>query len=322
MASTPRLRGADIRAYVKAESTYGTAPSGDWAQIPLYTMSAGATSSLQDDPVLSATGEVTRDSTGAYLGRPETGNDIVVPVDLESIGFWLKMLLGAPSTTGSSDYVHTFVSGYQSGLPSFSLEKHLARISKYALITGAKANTLSITATTDQRPRATIGIIGQDEAISGSSAAGTPTFAGMTPFVQRQATLTLDGSAFGNCSSLEFMYSNGMEAYYDLNSGDTLAGIDEGIATFTGSATVRVSEDAATLITNAQTETTHALVLKWQISSTKLLQITAHDILLSRPTIGINGPGGTDVTFNFTAKYNSSGGEMVEFILKNQTASY
>jgi hypothetical protein len=42
----------------------------------------------------------------------------VVPVDLEFIGQWLRLLLGPPTTTGTGpDYVHAFVSD-EAALPS------------------------------------------------------------------------------------------------------------------------------------------------------------------------------------------------------------
>lgn len=322
MASFPRARGADFKLWVKDESTFGTAPSGNYAQLPAFEFTMGAEAAIQADPALSATAEVTRDATGHYLGRTSVAGNAVVPVDLESFGYWLKLLFGPPSTSGSTDYTHTYVSGNQNSLPSAAIEKAFVRIGKYAMMTGVKANTLSLSASTDQRPRATIGLMAQDETFSGSSGAGTPTFAGMTQFHHRQYSVTLDGSAFGNCSALTINYNNGMEPFYDLNSSDGLAAIDEGLASCNGSATVRVSEDAVTLITNAATETSHSLVLKLEIGATKLIQFTAPNILLSRPVVGVSGPGGIDVTFNFEARYDSSAGEMLEAILKNQTASY
>lgn len=322
MASTPRNRGADVKLYGKTESAFGTAPSGDWAQLPFFSFEHGASAELQDDPALSATAEITRDATGVYIGRSSISGQAIVPVDLENFGFWLRALLGAPTTTGSGDYTHTWVSGATGGLPSVGLEKALSRLTKYGLMTGNKANTLALTAGTEQKPRATIGLMAQDEAFSGSSAAGTPTWAGMTQFHQKQYSVTDNGSALGNCIEFTLNYGNGMEPYFDLNSGDAPTAIDEGLASCDGSFRTRVSADTMSLIDDAIAETGHALVLKLQISSTKLLQFTISDALLSRPTIGITGPGGTEVTFNWRARYSASAGEMLEVILKNQISAY
>lgn len=322
MASSPRLRGADTKLYVKTETTYGTAATGNFVQVPFFECTVGASAPLQEDPALSATAEITRDATGVYLGRSTVTGQVVVPVDLESFGVWLRALMGAPTTTGTTDYTHTFVSGLQTGLPSMTMEKALSRIARYGLLTGVKANSLALSASTDQRPRATIGLMGQDEVFSNSSGAGTPTFAGMTPFQQRQYTVQIDGSALGNCTAFTLNYANGMEPYYGLNSADSIEAIEEAAATCSGSFTVRVSEDAVTLINNALTETAHSLLLKLQVSSTQLIQFTAHNVILDRPTIGVSGPGGVDVSFNFIARYDATGGEMLEVILKNQTATY
>jgi len=321
MASSPRLRGADAKLYAKTESTFGTAVSGDYAQLPFFSLDLGATAELVDDPALSATAEVTRDATGVYLGRSTVAGQAVVPVDLESFGVWLRLLFGAPTTTGSSDYVHTWVSG-AAALPSMTMEKALSRVSKYSLLTGVKGNSMSIVGGTEQKPRATIGLMAQDETTSGSSGAGTPTFAGMTHFHQKLCSITDDGSAFANVAEFTLNYSNNLEPYYDLNGADTPVAIDEGLASCDGSFRIRVSEDGLDLVADAVAETAHALVFKYQISSTKLVQFTIHDALLSRPTVGISGPGGTDLSFNWRARYNSSGGEMMEVVLKNQIATY
>lgn len=321
MASSPRAIGANFRLLHKTESTYGTAPSGDWAQVPCFSFDLGGTADLLDDPALSAAAEVTRDANGYMLGRSTIAGQAVVPVDLESLGSWLRLLLGAPSTSGSSDYTHSYVSGAAT-LPSAAFEKALTQITKYSLLTGVKANTMALVATTDQRPRATFGLLGQDEAISGSSSAGTPTFAGMTGFHQSQCSLTLGGSAFPNVSSFSLNYSNGMEPFYDLNSADTVLAIDEGRATCSGSITLRVSEDGLGLITDAIAGTRRALVLKYEISATKSIAFAIPQAALARASVPINGPGGIDITVNFFGEYNASAGEMLQVDLKNQIASY
>jgi len=321
MASSPRLRGADALLYMKTESTFGTAPSGDWIQRPFISMGIGSTAEIEDDNVLSASAEPSRDANGLGIGRATVAGDVIVPVDLENFGAWLRLLFGAPTTSGSSDYVHTFISGAES-LPSASIEKVMTRIDQFGLLTGIKANTMTIAAGTEERPRATIGLMGKAEAFSGSSGAGTPTWGGMTRFHQRQLSITDDGSAFPNINSFSLTYSNGLEPYYDLNSAGVVSAIDEGRASCSGSFTGRISEDTLGLIADGRAETAHALVLKWQISSTALLEFTIHEALLSAPTIGITGPAGTDVTFNWNARYNTAGGEMLQVILKNQTATY
>lgn len=321
MASSPRLRGADSLLLMMTEGTFGTAPSGNWIQRPFISLGLGSTAEIEDDNVLSASAEPSRDANGLGISRATVAGDVIVPVDLQNFGAWLRLLFGAPTTSGSSDYTHTFISGAEA-LPSVSIEKVMSRIDQFGLVTGVKANTLSIAAGTEQRPQATIGLMGKAEAFSGSTSAGTPTFGGMTRFHQRQLSITDDGSAFDNITGFNLQYSNNLEPYFDLNSAGVVSAIDEGRASCSGSFTSRVSEDTLGLIADGRAETAHALVLKWQISSTALLQFTVHEALLSAPTIGITGPGGTDVSFNFVARYNASGGEMLEVVLKNQTAAY
>lgn len=46
-----------------------------------------------------------------YRDFIELTGDAVVPLDLTNIGHWLRMLLGSPTTTGTTDFTHVFKSG-------------------------------------------------------------------------------------------------------------------------------------------------------------------------------------------------------------------
>jgi hypothetical protein len=62
-----------------------------------------------------------------------------VPVDLINIGHWLRLLLGAPTTTGSTNFIHTFGSGAAS-LPSNAMEIGYPDVPSFDVCTGVRAD--------------------------------------------------------------------------------------------------------------------------------------------------------------------------------------
>ncbi|MGK7870910.1 hypothetical protein [Falsiroseomonas sp. E2-1-a20] len=67
-----------------------------------------------------------------------------MPVDLINIGHWLRLLLGAPTTTGTTNYIHTFGSG-AAWLPSNAMEIGYPDVPSFAVCTGVRADTLERT---------------------------------------------------------------------------------------------------------------------------------------------------------------------------------
>jgi len=90
-----RARGANATSAFAFESTYGTPPGSGFVKLPLVSDSLGEEQGLIDD-----------DQIGLGREPQEAGDDVinndgnvVVPVDKRAIGYWLKLLLGAPTTT-------------------------------------------------------------------------------------------------------------------------------------------------------------------------------------------------------------------------------
>lgn len=319
MATSPRARGADFKLYAKTESTAGTAPTGDWLQLPCISFGLGAQANIRDDAILSAIAESTRDQVGGYLDLTQVEGPAVVPVDLENFGTWLRLFMGAPSTSGSSDYTHVFTSGAVS-LPSIATEKAFSRISKFAVCTYVSGNTMEITWDAEGRLVANLDLMAQDETIGGTTSAGTPTFAGMTRFRRGHMVLLKGGSAFANVTSFRMRLENNLEAIRTVNSAGAIEAIDAGNAGLSGSFRIRVADTA--LITAAEAETTQALAPKLTISATKALEFDLPRCLISRPKFVVEGPGGIEFDVNFRAEYDLTSGYMMQATLKNQTAAY
>lgn len=104
----PQISGIDVRVIGYDETSYGVDPSPTPAGrvLNLSKLSLTGTQKLVDSPILTA---------GRGRLRPARGNIEVTggastTLAPNTLGWWLKYILGAPVTTGaSSPYTHTFI---------------------------------------------------------------------------------------------------------------------------------------------------------------------------------------------------------------------
>ncbi len=106
-----RAQGARSQLAAAFETTYGTAPAGGYMQMPFASASLGAEQPLLSSELLG----YGRDPLAPIKDAVTADGDIVVPIDAEAFGFWLKAAFGAPTTTGTTNKTHTFTSGIRCG---------------------------------------------------------------------------------------------------------------------------------------------------------------------------------------------------------------
>jgi hypothetical protein len=90
-----RARGANAQLALAYESVYGTSPSSGFYKVPFVSSQIGDEQKLISSDLLGGG----RDPYAPSLDVVTNEGDIVVPVDLRNFGLWLKLLLGAPTTT-------------------------------------------------------------------------------------------------------------------------------------------------------------------------------------------------------------------------------
>ncbi len=309
-----RAVGARSQFAAAFETTYGTAPVSGYLKLPFVSTTLSSEQGLIESDLLG----LGRDPADPIRDVINADGDVVVPVDLRNFGHWLKLLLGAPTSSGSAGaYTHTFASGGWT-LPSLSAEIGTPEVPSFPMVSGVKANTLAIQMQRSGAASATIGCIAQGETPATSTAAGTPTEAVLDRFNQFQAAIKKDGAALGNVTGASLTYSNNLDRVETIRNDGKIDGADPGMATLTGSLDVRFAD--TTLLDAAIAGTAMELEFSYTISATKKLVLTAHKVFLPKPRRSISGPGGIQASFAWQAAKGAS--RMLTAVLSNDVATY
>jgi hypothetical protein len=317
----PTARGARTILLAKQEVTYGVNPGGaDFRQFPFVPpLDLGGAQALLDSPVIGlSTG---RDPADPFYDAVTVDGSFGIPIDLVDIGFWLKMLMGAPNSVGPTNFTHTFRSGGATALPSFTAEIGYPDVPTYLLMTGCKAGGLTINAGPTGRPTATVNVLAQDVARAGTSVDASPTLsAGYQQFNNFQGTISRNNTALGYVTSASMTFSNGLEPIRDIGSGNNIREALEQDTAVSGQLTVRLSE--TTLLTDSEGTTPIELDLIFAIDANRSIEFTLPRAFLPRRKATVQGRAGVDVTFDLRASFDATATCAMQVVLKNQTASY
>lgn len=188
------------------EETYGTTPaisSGEMIKLPFNSFEMGSDEEMIEPGTIRGS---------RYQAEPSFGNISVqgrgtIPLDVRNIGYWLKLLMGNPNTTGSGTYTHTFNPATM--LPSASFEIGFSDISSYHVFTGCKVNSMAFSFQKSTELTADVEILGKSEtAPSGSSIAVSPTSLVFDRFNAKGVSLQKGGIAITTIRKLDFSIRN------------------------------------------------------------------------------------------------------------------
>jgi hypothetical protein len=261
----------------------------------------------QDDPILGTPRQNDRDSTEPSQDVSSFGGPIVVPLDFSHLRYWLELLLGAPSTSGSSpDFVHTFNSGALM-LPEATIERKLARSggSIFLQSIGIMANRATLQASRQGGfARLSLDCTGYGEDKLSASGAGTPiAAAARDPIHAALGIYKKGGTPLGRVLEAILTYDNMLSAREEI--GDIrVSGYDfSEPAKLTGTLRVRLTD--TTLFDEAVAATPHAGELLFEKSANRSLSLLMPIVRMERPPIAVEGPGFLDVTYNLRAEQDS-----------------
>ncbi len=311
-----RALGAGFSFAMAYELTYGTAPASGFRSMPVVSSSLRDSQPLLDsellgfgyDPAPPLRDVITVDGT------------VRIPVDTDMIGHWLRMLLGSPTTTGTTPRVHTFTSGGATR-PSASVELQHPDVPAFTMFSGLCAESASFEFGTTGLLSAEVKLMGQRAApVGATTSAGTVAAATGTRFGHFNGSISRNGSVLGNVTAASLTYMNNMDAVRVIRSDGLIAGLDPTVASMTGEVTIRF--DDTVLLAQAQSGAISSLEFGWSSGANSSLLLTAHQVHLSRPTREVQGPKGVDMTFEFIAAKAASPARMLTAVLTNSIASY
>jgi hypothetical protein len=310
----PRAIGANCRLLVRPETAYGTQATGNYRQMPFLSCDLGAEQPLLDADVIGVGSS--RDPAAPFLDTVTVQGQAVVPIDLVNIGHWLRLLLGAPTTTGSNpNFIHTFGSG-AAALPSNSVELGFPDVPSYAMMTGVRADAIELDFSPSGPATATLRMIGQGEARGTTSGGGTPTTSAYTAFQKPQGSISRGGSALAQITAANLTFSNNMEAVRTIRADRRIEGADPGIASATGRLTARFEN--TTLLNQAQNAQSAEFAFAYTIDANRSLGFTLHEVYLALAKTPVEGPGGVEAAFDFRAAFNPTATRMMTVVLRNQ----
>ena len=316
-----RAQGARAQMALAFETSYGTPPSPDqngsgFTQMPFASTTLGSEQPLQTSELLG----YGRDPQAPIKDAVTADGDVVIPLDAEGFGFWLKAAFGAPTTSGSeAPFMHEFRSGSWA-LPSFSIETAMPEVPRYALYSGCMVDSLNWQMARSGLLTATARIVAQGETVGTSSSAGTLASIGLKRFGHFSGNILRNGASIGNVVSADLTYANNLDRIETIRADGKIDGADPSIAALTGNIVVRFADQ--TLVTQAINGAACELEFSYSLPTGESLTLTAHAVYLPRPRIEISGPQGVQATFDWQAASDPVVGRMCTVTLTNAREEY
>jgi hypothetical protein len=312
-----RQTGALVAVNMAFESAYGTAPVSGYRTVPFAPgTQIGAKRPLLANELLG----YGRDPLAPVLDVVTAEGEIVVPVDVENWGLWLKGAFGNPVTTGTTPKVHTFQSG-GNVLPSMSIEMAYPQVPAFEMTTGCMVNSLRWQMRRGGLLTASVGIMAQGaNAPAAVTGAGTPTALTLTRFSPFNGEIWRDGALLANIVAADIEYMNNLDPVNTIRSDGKIDGLDPSVAELKGKITVRFAD--LTLFNQAIAGAPCELQFRYSLGANASFVLTAHAVYLERPTIPVRGPTGIEVDLDFMAAKAVSPARMCTAVLTNTVAAY
>lgn len=302
MALAARARGTKFQLAGKAETTIGTAATGNFARLPVYSFDMTAQRPVVADPVLSQ--NYGRNPGPGFYDKLEVRGTAVVPLDTGNFDFWMTLLFGAVVTTGT--YTDTYTAGGTPTAATFEKGFTESGVSDYWLYTGVHADGYSLNISPLGSPQLSIPLIGMgSSAMSGTTNAGTVTDATFAPVRNIGSTLSIGGSAVGNVTGGSITFKQGLDPVYTMDAATTGApsAVDGGLMDIRGSLTARY--DGNTLDGYARAGTTQTLSIAW-VAGAYAITCDLGQVKFETVSPGVSGPGGVEQTINFIGEYDGN----------------
>lgn len=314
MATQKRALGRHADAFlIGFESAFGTPPADGYINTAFYTHGLQETRTKIEDPALGLANFNDRDTARITEGLPNLAGDLTSPLCLNGIGDLLRLLFGAPTSTGSGPYTHVFTSGADI-LPTATLQLPRRRdgaTTKFQGFSGIAANNFRVDQSkTDGEQRVSMGLIGRNEiAPTETTLDASPTVRVYKPLAATLAKVSL-GGVVGRATGVSLNYANNLQAVNALDGTEYMTGMEAGPGALSATFTARYENEEILDIARARTES--ALELSWTLLNgvsagvNGSLTLAAPVVEIARRGAPVDGPGGIDLSFEIIARQSAS----------------
>lgn len=326
-SNDPRGRLSELySARQTALAVPAASPDADFVNRHFYDWTPTPQSEPQEDEVMGGGFHNSVDARPAAGDTERASLRAVWPLDLVQIGFVLTELFGAPVTTGSAPYVHTWTSAAVQ-IPTTTFERKLLA-GAFDSVIGAVARSLQFPLGSDRgftRINADY-FARQVTKQYADSTAGTPEIVALAARVPRKVgTVKKDGVALGSIisGSLDLTNVLGEDSYH--GGGGFIDDVQVEGRTVALNLTGRFKGAALRNLGELEVgqELPEALDFEcgWELSASLKLVITIRNVRFAKTAPASSGPGRMDIPLRGRAEVGVAD-PMVTAVLTNARASY
>ena len=316
----PQARGFQEKLLIAFETTYNETPTindGDMVAVPFNSIGLGSDENMID-PATIISGK--RYESEPIFGNVSVQGPLVVPLDVRFIGYWLKAMFGAPTTTGTGPYTHAFSPVDDN--PSLVIERGFTDISKYSVFNGVKINNFNLDFSTNAELVASLDLLGGKEISPASSTLdGSPQELTITRFNAKNVVLKKGGSDVAIATNGSLKMSQTLDdGVFTLSSNGFRHSLPEQRLMINGSAELLfVDSEWIDLAING----TEFDLEFYMTAGAHSLKITLPEVKMRRQPISGEGVGPKYVPVDFKAYWQDSvDGVPIKVELINDVASY
>lgn len=313
-------RGYKSTILMDFETAFGEAPATS-AGVRLPVNTIGLNVSRNKNSAETLTGR--RDPVEPFDGNVEVAGDVVVPVDTRAFGYWLKLLLGNPTTTeASGKYTHVFkvVDNNPSGIVQVQYGTNPLT---YGLFNGVKAGSMSMTVGGDEELTASFSLVGRSANYSEDNYNANAALVTMKRLNNFQAALKKDNATLATVTQMDITIDNGLDTSIRTIGGQGMVyDIPEGIMSVTGTMTQLFTGLDA--LNAAENSTELSLEISVSVDDSNKLTLLLPEVQLQFQGPTVDGPTGIMTEYPFVAYFadDSTNNSVVVATLVNDVTSY
>ena len=301
------------------QATYGADPSTTAGiQVPFISESVSATRNQIKNEVINGT----RNPTAPVAGNNDVTGDIVVPVDVRSFPYWMKALLGAPTTTGAGPYTHVFKVEDTLCQPSMVYEKFITDIPRAFKYNGVKVASMSMSLGDDGSPQATFSLVGASDGDSATAYDASPTSQTLEIFKPAlDVVLNEGGSATTEFTDLSIDISANLDTdVFGIGNSGNRSALPDGVYDIGGSGTLLF--DNMTMYDKADAATESSIELVYTRGAHSLT-IDFNEVEYAKTSPVVEGPEGVSLNLDWTAfDTDDAANSAIVVTVVNDAASY